>query len=183
MRLLTSNNRHEQPKKPTRKRRRRDDDSRSKYRHQRPETPEASSTEEDAILNHHSSNSTPSSSTTTITTSQIPYSTEEQQDEQVRVTNAYPGATNSINSIHQRKWYLSMDRRASGFMPLTHSDGARTWVRRRDEGGQLLGFEPFFVRGRDHERSVVTGRTADEVMEDEGVDGFTGRKGWRAVLE
>lgn len=46
-----------------------------------------------------------------------------------------------------------------------------------------MGFETFFVRGRDVERSVVTGRTADEVMADEGVEGFVGRKGWRAVLE
>ena len=46
-----------------------------------------------------------------------------------------------------------------------------------------MGFEAFFVRGRDVERSVVTGRTADEVMVDEGVEGFVGRKGWRAVLE
>jgi hypothetical protein len=46
-----------------------------------------------------------------------------------------------------------------------------------------LGFEPFFVRGREVERSVVTGRLAGEVLRDEGVEGFVGRRGWRAVLE
>ncbi len=47
----------------------------------------------------------------------------------------------------------------------------------------MTGFDPFYVLGREVERSVVTGRTADEVMTDEGVEGFVGRKGWRAVIE
>lgn len=110
----------------------------------------------------------------------------EQEDEQVRLTNAYPGATNSIGSIHQRRWYLSMDRYASGFCPSRTENrskgGRRTWTRRQETEG-LLGFEPFYVMGRELERSVVTGRTADEVMEDEGVKGFVGRKGWRPVTE
>ncbi len=46
----------------------------------------------------------------------------------------------------------------------------------RDDGG-------FVVLGRDVERSIVTGRTAEEVMRDEGVEEFVGRKGWRAVVE
>ena len=80
-----------------------------------------------------------------------------------------------------------MDRYSSGFRPVQLADGAskggrREWVRRRD-GDQLLGFEPFYVMGREVERSVVTGRKADEVMRDEGVKGFVGRKGWRAVIE
>ena len=111
----------------------------------------------------------------------------EQEDEQVRLTNAYPGATNSIGSIHQRRWYLSMDRYASGFRPLPrereNKGGRREWVRRWEDG-KLVGFEPFFVRGRDVERSVVTGRRAEEVMVDEGVEGgWVGRRGWRAVME
>lgn len=111
----------------------------------------------------------------------------EQEDEQVRLTNAYPGATNSIGSIHQRRWYLSMDRYASGFRPLPrelgNKGGRREWVRRWEDG-KLLGFEPFFVMGRDVERSVVTGRRAEEVMADEGVEGgWVGRRGWRAVVE
>ena len=56
-------------------------------------------------------------------------------------------------------------------------------MRGRDEEGRLGGFETFFVRGRDFERSVVTGRTGGEVLGDEGVEGFVGRKGWRAVVE
>ncbi len=110
----------------------------------------------------------------------------EQEDEEVRLTNTYPGATNNIGSIHQRRWYLSMDRYASGFCPLRKNNrsqgGRRIWTRRK-EGERLLGFEPFFVMGREAERSVVTGRTANEVLADEGVQGFLGRKGWRPVTE
>lgn len=47
----------------------------------------------------------------------------------------------------------------------------------------MMGFEPFFVLGREVERSIVTGRTAGEVMADEGVEGFVERKGWRGVVE
>lgn len=46
-----------------------------------------------------------------------------------------------------------------------------------------MGFEPFYVRGPEVERSVVTGRLAREVLEDEGVEGFVRRRGWRPVLE
>ena len=92
----------------------------------------------------------------------------------MRLHNAYPGATNSIGSIHQRRWFLSMDRRASGFVPVgTGEGGRRRWV----------GDRGFLVRGRDVERSVLTGRNAEEVMCDEGVRGFVGRRGWRAVVE
>lgn len=49
--------------------------------------------------------------------------------------------------------------------------------------GELVGFEPFYVRGPEIERSVVTGRLRREVLEDEGVQGFIPRQGWRAVLE
>lgn len=79
-----------------------------------------------------------------------------------------------------------MDRYASGFRPTLRdkasNGGRRQWERRR-EGSKLLGFEPFYVRGKEEERSVTTGRTAEEVMKDEGVEGFEGRKGWKAVLE
>ena len=121
------------------------------------------------------------------TTSALEREIAEQEDEHVRLTNAYPGATNNIGSIHQRRWYLSMDRYSSGFVPKTggghgRGGGRREWVRRWEDGKQL-GFEPFFVMGREMERSVVTGRTADKVMSDEKVEGFVGRKGWRAVTE
>ena len=60
--------------------------------------------------------------------------------------------------------------------------GRRTWTRRR-EGKIFLGFDPFYVMGKEFERSVVTGRTADEVMAEERVQYFVGRKGWRPVTE
>ncbi|KAL1965880.1 hypothetical protein VTN77DRAFT_5013 [Rasamsonia byssochlamydoides] len=110
-------------------------------------------------------------------------------DEQTRLTNAYPGATNSIGSIHQRRWFITLDRANSGFEPRNQpGDRKKTWVRKRadDEGegeGRLLGFEPFYVRGPEVERSVVTGRTGYEVLRDEGVEGFVPRRGWRAVLD
>ncbi|KAL8773660.1 MAG: hypothetical protein Q9209_001426 [Squamulea sp. 1 TL-2023] len=174
IRLLTANNHHEQPKKPVRKRRRKQIESPTP---QKRETPEASEVEEVIPVDVDVS-PTASNANITAYNSEI----EEQEDEEIRLTNAYPGATNSINSIHQRKWLLSMDRHASGFRPHVGEDGTRTWVR-GEQNGRLLGFEPFFVEGRDHERSVVTGRTADEVMMDEGAEGFTGRKGWKAILK
>ncbi|KAI9682034.1 MAG: hypothetical protein M1817_000088 [Caeruleum heppii] len=101
-----------------------------------------------------------------------------------RLTNAYPGATNSINSESQRKWFLSLDRAGSGFRPQKClRPGKTTWVRGRRRDGSQAGFEPFVVRGREVERSVVTRRRAAEVMEDEGVVGYQGRGGWRAVVE
>ncbi|KAE8394667.1 DNA polymerase ligase-domain-containing protein [Aspergillus alliaceus] len=106
-------------------------------------------------------------------------------DEQIRINNAYPGATNSIRSVHQRRWFVTLDRVNSGFVAETGSGPAgKRWVRQLDpETGRLLGFEPFYVWGPDVERSVVTGRLGRDVLEDEGVEGFVPRKGWRAVLE
>ena len=46
-----------------------------------------------------------------------------------------------------------------------------------------MGFEPFYVLGREVERSVISGRVAGEVLGDEGVKGFVGRRGWRGVTE
>lgn len=56
----------------------------------------------------------------------------------------------------------------------------KTWVRKGQE--EFLGFDPFYVRGPDVERSVVTGRLGSDVLSDEGVQGFRRRKGWRPVL-
>ena len=113
------------------------------------------------------------------------------EEEETRRTNAYPGATNSIGSVHQRGWYTSLDRLGSGFVRESSGGGVngRTtrWAQRRVDSGvngeeQFSGFEPFYVRGRDVERSVVTGRTAAEVMRDEGVEGYVSRKGWRGKV-
>ena len=108
---------------------------------------------------------------------------EDDSREEIRKNNAYPGATNSIGSIHQRKWYLSMDRQASGFVPTKDKHGSRMWSRRKDADGTLHGFERFQVLGRDVERSIVTGRLAKEILEDEGVEGYVPRGLWRAVTE
>lgn len=102
-------------------------------------------------------------------------------DTQTRLTNAYPGAVNSIGSIHQRRWFITLDRANSGFVRDAKS---KIWKRKLpsspDQG--TMGFEPFYVRGPEFERSVVTGRTGNDVLKDENVDGFTPRRGWRAVL-
>jgi DNA polymerase Ligase (LigD) len=133
---------------------------------------------------------------------------DEDQNEAIRLTNAYPGATNSIGSIHQRKWYLSLDRRLCGFTPIpTPKDvnhHARTyWVRSErkegirqqltngseDEDGseegrpQRAGFERFHVLGRDIERSVITGRLAADILRDEGVENYVPRGRWRGFVE
>ena len=118
----------------------------------------------------------------------------ELEDEQVRETNAYPGASNTIGSVHQRRWYLSLDRTASGFAPRgknriwepdpTNDGGERPSEVGRPEGQQGCRLEyPFYVRGADHERSIVTGRRGEDILRDEGVTGFVQRKGWKPVLK
>lgn len=109
----------------------------------------------------------------------------EETDQQIRMNNAYPGSTNTIGSIHQRRWFITLDRDNSGFEPEPSTgSGKKTWARKRDpRTGELMGFEPFYVRGPDVERSVVTGRLGNDVFEDEDVKGFIGRRGWRAVQD
>ncbi|KAF2235321.1 hypothetical protein EV356DRAFT_483884 [Viridothelium virens] len=95
------------------------------------------------------------------------------EDRTIRATNTYPGATNSIGSVHQRRWVLTLDREASGFERVRKGVERGRWVRR---------WEAFYVRGREEERSVVTGRLAGELMQDEGVEGYAGRKMWMPIL-
>ena len=103
--------------------------------------------------------------------------TDSDEDVQTRASNAYPGSVNDIGSIHQRHWFLQLDRQNSGFV-LDKTDGGKgTWIKGRNNSG----FDPFFVRGREHERSVVTGRLAKDVESDEGVEGFVGRGGWTGI--
>ncbi|KAI1768221.1 DNA polymerase ligase-domain-containing protein [Hypoxylon sp. FL1150] len=108
----------------------------------------------------------------------------ELEDEEVRRTNAYPGATNSIGSVHQRRWYLSLDREACGFAKYRRDEKV-VWEPDAETGGDTSGrlTLPFYVRGVEAERSVVTGRLGAEVLRDEGVVGYVGRKGWRPVLK
>ena len=114
------------------------------------------------------------------------------EDEAIRVNNAYTGATNDIGSIHQRRWYLSVDRTASGFLKRTRTTKAGStetvWLRR--SGNELLsegvlgapdGFERFIVGGREKEKSIVTGRLASEILVDEGVEGYIPRGLWNAI--
>ncbi|KAL8641778.1 MAG: hypothetical protein Q9226_008589, partial [Calogaya cf. arnoldii] len=98
MRLLTSENRHSQPKKPVRKRRRRADPS-SQNRNLKEFTPETSDGTEENVQDDHNNNAHTNSNNTIPLTD--PSIEEESLDEQIRLTNAYPGAINSINSIHQ----------------------------------------------------------------------------------
>lgn len=119
---------------------------------------------------------------------------QELEDEQVRSTNAYPGAKNTIGSVYQRRWYLSLDRRACAFTK-KRIEGRPVWEYDRKQGGssddaagrndgdasRRLAF-PFYVRGANHERSVVTGRQGVEILLDEGVEDFVPRKGWTPVL-
>lgn len=102
--------------------------------------------------------------------------TDTDEDAQTRADNAYPGSTNSIGSIHQRRWFVLLDRQSSGFECI-----AGRWSRRLLPNGDLGGFEPFIVRGRDYERSVVTGRLAREVECDEGCEAYIGRGGWKSI--
>jgi ketosteroid isomerase-like protein len=103
--------------------------------------------------------------------------TDADEDTETRRHNAYPGSTNDIGSVHQRHWFMMLDRQSSGFV-FDHSGGGKgKWVR----GASGDGFESFLVRGREHERSVVTGRLARDVESDEGVEGFVGRGGWVGI--
>lgn len=114
----------------------------------------------------------------------------ELEDAEVRRTNAYPGAVNSIGSVHQRKWFLSLDREECGFVR-TRKDGRVWWERQETADGDAEGNDPeqgrlqwpFYVRGPDHERSIVTGRLGAEALKDEGVVGYVGRKGWKPILK
>lgn len=107
-------------------------------------------------------------------------------DMQIQKNNAYPGSNNTIGSIHQRRWYLSLDRWNSGFEAVRSGDlkqSKKKWVRRSNgDNGPLLGSEPFYVRGPEVERSVVTGRLGRDVLHDEDVRDFVARRGWRPVL-
>jgi hypothetical protein len=117
----------------------------------------------------------------------------ELEDEEVRRTNAYTGATNTIGSIHQRRWYLSMHRMSCGFAKRC-KNGRTSWEPAGepnsqeqenfdDVGNDAARFTyPFYVRGPAEERSVVTGRQAKDIMRDEGVQGFVTRAFWKPVV-
>lgn len=106
----------------------------------------------------------------------------EMEDDEIRRTNAYSGAENTIGSVHQRRWYLSLDRSAVGYRKGKGGKwflDASDWD--EDHGSMRLTY-PFYVKGVEEERSVVTGRKGEDVLRDEGVEGHVGRKGWKPVL-
>ncbi|OBT64200.1 hypothetical protein VE03_06835 [Pseudogymnoascus sp. 23342-1-I1] len=104
----------------------------------------------------------------------------EVEKKEVRRVNAYPGAENTVGSLYQRKWFLCLDREGSGFCRAGKDE---IWERKKGLGGGMEGFEPFYVKGVDEERSVVTGMKAEHVMREAGVVGFVRRKGWKAILD
>lgn len=119
---------------------------------------------------------------------------EEEEDARVRLTNAHLGASNTIGSVYQRRWYLSLDRRACGFTERKRR-GRSVWEKlpsselspdfqeaKSEESSCRLSF-PFYVRGPRFEQSVVTGRLGEEVLRDEGVTTFVPRKGWTPVMK
>ncbi len=163
--LTSDNDRDRQPKEPKRKRRRRDPAVTAK-------SDVATSSDNESA--DDTEQQPPLPETNDDNTAAGLACEDEDEAATIRANNAYPGATNDIGSVHQRNWFLTLDKRNSGFRK------ARSGP---DDGRWIGGFEPFFVRGRDRERSIVTGRSADEVMEDGGMDKFVGRKMWRAILE
>ncbi|OQD64623.1 hypothetical protein PENPOL_c007G00012 [Penicillium polonicum] len=105
-------------------------------------------------------------------------------DMEIQRNNAYPGSSNTIGSIHQRRWYLSLDRESSGFEPTVNPRELKEKGRKKTWTPKLVGqgFEPFYVHGPDSERSVITGRLGRDVLDDEAVEEFVPRRGWRPVL-
>jgi len=177
----------EQPKKPARKRRRKGPKVLSR---KPPETSSSEDFEADARThrNHVESllrTASPPRKKQASDDDTTHAASDDEETETIRLTNAYTGATNNIGSIHQRKWYLSMDRQSSGFVGIRSkgSNSGKTWTRKRAADGTLEGFEKFWVMGRDVERSVVTGRLAKDILKDEGVDKYIPRGLWRPVTE
>ncbi|KAK4984123.1 hypothetical protein LTR50_006810 [Elasticomyces elasticus] len=161
-----------QPRKPKHKRRRRD-----------PALARKLSTLHVESDSEGTSDALSASAADQIQADQAALASEDDEDEEIRKNNAYPGAENSIGSIHQRHWFLTLDKENSGFRRVKDGSGIVRWERRGLPDGSLAGWDPFFVLGREVERSVVTGRTAADVMADEGVKAYAGRKMWRPVTE
>lgn len=165
LRLPSANDRTAQPRKPKRKRRRIDPATVAS----RKAEPRTDSETDDETTQPQGNQDASRQEEDDVDEAAL--ASEDDESATIRTNNAYTGASNTIGSIHQRHWFLTLDRKNSGFH---RNPSTNRW-----EGS----WELFFVRGRDVERSVVTGRNADEVMEDEGMEKFVGRKMWRAILE
>ncbi|PON20545.1 hypothetical protein TGAM01_v210580 [Trichoderma gamsii] len=171
----------------------------------RPAEPESTSSDSDGYGNDIEDDEPQArtgSTNNTSSPSEARRKQQQQEDAQVRLNNAYVGASNTIGSVYQRRWYLSLDRRACGFTERKRH-GRSVWERLllpdsstdtaakdpSDDSGEdpeesscRLSF-PFYVRGPQFEQSVVTGRLAEEVLRDEGVTTFVPRKGWTPVMK
>jgi hypothetical protein len=175
LRLPSANDRKTQPGKSRRKRRRPDPakvvrsgppstDSENEHETSTPNTPES----RDVLSMADDTNANVEAQDAALA------SEAEDEDAAIRSNNAYTGATNTIGSVHQRHWFLSLDKKNLGYHKVRSGP---------DEGRWTGESEPFVVLGRDVERSVVSGRSADEVMTDQGVERFVGRKMWRPITE
>ncbi|KAM0475114.1 hypothetical protein ACHAPX_007248 [Trichoderma viride] len=177
---------------------------RGKTAEARPADPESTSSDSDEYDNDIEDDE-PQARTDTNNTSSLNEARRKQQqqeDAQVRLNNAYVGASNTIGSVYQRRWYLSLDRRACGFTE-KRRHGRSVWEKllppesstddaakdpsddsetEPEESFCRLSF-PFYVRGPQFEQSVVTGRLGEEVLRDEGVTTFVPRKGWSPVMK
>lgn len=165
LRLPSANNKATQPRKPKRKRRRLDP---AKV------TSSVNVTSSEDELDPETASTMDANEMPSIDDMEAANASEDDEDATVRANNAYSGANNTIGSIHQRHWFLTLDRFNSGFRKARDGRNASRWTG---------GWDAFYVRGRDHERSVITGRLADDVMSDEGVKKFVGRKMWRPITE
>lgn len=171
LRLPSANDRIGQPKKPKRKRRRKEPPK----NYVRPAPPPTTDSEDEVDAGTSTGVNTAIDAIDDAENEDAGGASEaEDEDATIRSNNAYTGASNTIGSVHQRHWFLSLDRKNSGFSKVRSGP---------DEGRWVGEWDPFFVFGRDMERSVVTGRNADEVMADEGVEKFIGRKMWRPITE
>jgi len=175
LRLPSANDRDIQPKKPRRKRRRLDP---SKVARRGPAPTDSEDESEPTTINMLAGEALhmeDDNGNADIEAQDAALASEaDDEDAAIRSNNAYTGATNTIGSIHQRHWFLTMDRVNSGFHKARSGPERGRWVGEN---------EAFFVHGREVEQSVVSGRSADEVMADAGMKAFQGRKMWRAITE
>lgn len=172
LRLPSANDLKAQPRKPRRKRRKVDP-----TKVKRAAAPQSTDSESDSGPNTPGIGTEPSEEVNEDANTEMQdagaASEGEKEDAAIRANNAYTGADNTIGSIHQRHWFLSLDRKNSGYQK----------ARSGPDEGHWVGKGAFCVLGRDVERSVVSGRNADEVMADGGVAMFQGRKMWRPITE
>jgi hypothetical protein len=175
LRLPSVNDRNTQPVKPRRKRRRLDP---SKVSRRAPQSTDSESESEavttDTVEGETRRPEGDDSNAGTEAEEAALASEVEDEDAAIRSNNAYTGSTNTIGSIHQRHWFLTLDRVNTGFHKARNGP---------DRGRWIGGSESFIVRGREVERSVVSGRSADEVMADADIKAFQGRKMWRPITE